>query len=383
MDEPFDLLRVHAEASKGHDEQTEPTGELILHGSGSGTRPRMPLMVSVSGHTDAGALSEQLAESLLKALPHTLVASFEVDDLFDYRSRRPQVTFAESAFSDFQGPRLDLYEIKDAMGRPFLVLTGDEPDFQWERVAETVINLVDHLDVSLMVLVDALGLPTPHTRPVGVTAHGNRPDLIDGISTWSPQAQIEAGLVQMLEMRAAEAGHDVVGYTLHVPHYLAAGKYPQVAVAALEYAGAACELMLPSDELREAARAVDQDITRQVSVSDDVSQLVQRLEASYDKHATGAQRSLLVKHDDDVPDADELGAAVEEFLRAQPEPAVDHMLQPGLSFPADAPEATEDKGESAEGDQDPQSTSLSDSAAESDVTPPRGEESDETEDDGA
>ncbi|GAA3052815.1 hypothetical protein GCM10010467_13020 [Actinocorallia glomerata] len=293
-------------------------GDLVLRDP-LGDRPSggLRLLVSLAGHTDAGDLSGQLAEALLSALPHRLLASFDVDELFDYRSRRPKVTFVDSRFADYEGPELDLYEVRDASGRPFLLLTGDEPDFQWQGVADAVLTLVKRLDVTLVVLVDALGLPVPHTRPLGVTAHGSRQDLVAGISTWSPTAQIEAGLSQFLEMRLEADEHDTVGYTLHVPHYLAGGRYPQVAVSALEYVGAAMELMLPTDELRESARMVDQDISRQVSANSDIQTLVERLESTFDQHTTTEQRSLLVKEDDVVPDAEELGAAVEAFLRTQ------------------------------------------------------------------
>lgn len=327
MTEPYDLLHVHTDASE--EDATEARGgdkELVARtgpsGQGEAPGPRMPMLVSLAGHTDAGTLSEQLTESLLGTLPQKQLASFDVDALYDYRSRRPHITFTDNRFTDYEGLQLNLYEVRDAMDRPFLLLTGDEPDFHWERVAATVLELVGRLDVSLMVLVDSLGLPTPHTRPVGVTAHGNRSDLIEGISTWSPEAQIEAGLSQMLELRADAAGHDVVGYTLHVPHYLAGGKYPQVAVSALEYAGAACELMLPTDELREAARTVDADISRQVERSPEITQLVQQLEANFDQYATPAQRSLLLKNENAVPNAEELGAAVEEYLRSRPDDVI-------------------------------------------------------------
>ncbi|WP_246126225.1 PAC2 family protein [Nesterenkonia populi] len=322
----FDLLHLHAEPADEpfSDAFVGQGGELVLHSAGqSGPREGVPdrglsMLVSVSGHTDAGHLSEQLTDSLLSALPNRQVASFDVDELFDYRSRRPHMLFTDNRFSEFQGPRLDLYELQDSLGRPFLLLAGDEPDFQWERVAETLLALADHLGVELAVFTDALGLPAPHTRPLGVTAHGNRSDLVEGISTWSPNAQVEAGLSQMLEHRFDVAGHDVVGYTVHVPHYLASGKYPQVAVAALEYAGAASELMLPADDLREAARAVESDITEQVQQNPQVAQVVEQLEQNFDQHATKQQRSLLVHSNDAVPDADELGAAVEQYLRSHP-----------------------------------------------------------------
>ncbi|WP_022872577.1 PAC2 family protein [Nesterenkonia alba] len=312
----FDLLHLNAvEAEEGQD----ASSEVVLHEVAQQRSARGPAMlVSIAGHTDAGRLSEQLSEYLLATLPNRQVASFDVDAIFDYRSRRPQLTFTESRFSDYRGPALELYEVEDSLGRKFLLLTGDEPDFQWERITETLIELVKQLGVRLTVFTDALGLPAPHTRPLGVTAHGNRPDLIEGISTWQPNAHVEAGLVQVLEARLDESGHDVVGYTVHVPHYLAAGKYPPVAVAALEYAGAAGELMLPTDELREAARMVDSDISEQVSQNPQIAAVVEQLERNFDQYATPQQRSLLVKDNEAVPDAEELGAAVEEYLRTQP-----------------------------------------------------------------
>ncbi len=329
MKDPLDLLHVHpaADANEEPDSSVnlgslaapESTvsaegGALVLR-EDQGPARSLSMLVSWSGHTDAGSLSEQLSESLLSSLPHHRLASFDVDELFDYRSRRPQITFTDNQFSDYKSPALDLYEVRDALGHPFLFLTGDEPDYQWERVSTAVLQLVDRLDVKLVVLVDALGLPTPHTRPIGVTAHGNRQDLIEGISTWGPSAQIEAGLSQFLELRMTEAERDVVGYTLHVPHYLAGGKFPHVAVAAMEYAGAALELMLPTEELREASRLVEQDISRQVRQNSEIEGMVERLERNFDEYATPQQRSLLVKDDDAVPDAEELGAAVEAYLR--------------------------------------------------------------------
>lgn len=359
MKDPLELLHVHlAESEDGqpasfsHYTMPDSTvkaagGDLVLRDSRESQAPRnLTMLVSLAGHTDAGSLSEQLAETLLGGLPHKQLASFGVDELFDYRSRRPRVKFTDHRFSDYEGPELNLYEVRDAVGRPFLLLTGDEPDFQWERVTQAVLALTERLDVSLVVLVDSLGLPVPHTRPLGVTAHGSRGDLIDGISTWSPDAQIEAGLAQVLEMRLDEEGHDVAGYTLHVPHYLAAGKYPQAAVAALEYSGAALELMLPTDELREAARVVDQEISVQVSRNDEVQGLVERLERKFDEQATTAPRSLLVKDDDVVPDAEELGAAVEEYLRNQPanSDSADEQF-PGVYSPEESEDETDSEDE--------------------------------------
>jgi hypothetical protein len=152
-----------------------------------------------------------------------------------------------------------------------------------------------------------------------VTAHGNRQDLIEGITSWQPVAELHAAIAPLLELRLTEAGRDVVGYSMHVPHYLADAAYPPAAVAALEYLGAATSLVLPTDRLREAGRDVGAQIAEQVRDSAEVARIVGKLEQRYDEHAEStSRRSLLTKKNDELPDADELGAAVEAYLAAQP-----------------------------------------------------------------
>lgn len=95
--------------------------------------------------------------------------------------------------------------------------------------------------------------------------------------------------------------------------------------------------MLPTDELREAARSVEVDVSRQVEQAPEIAQLVQKLEANFDQYSSTAQRSLLVGQDDVVPDAEELGATVEEFLRSRPDDVI-----PGSAEGPEAPGADDD-----------------------------------------
>ena len=81
--------------------------------------------------------------------------------------------------------------------------------------------------------------------------------------------------------------------------------------------------------LREAARMVDQDVSRQVEQNPEVQALVRRLEKNFDEHASTEQRSLLVTSDDAVPDAEELGAAAEAYLRSQPDTTSGEGQEPG------------------------------------------------------
>ena len=278
------------------------------------------LVMGFTGFADAGHVVRQITAELLDTLDAEMIAEFDADQLIDYRSRRPQVSFVEDHLQDYQAPSLALYRLVDGLGSPFLLLAGFEPDLQWERFARAVVGLVEELDVNLVTWIHSIPMPVPHTRPVGVTVHGNRPELIEGISVWKPTVEVPAAVGHILELRLTEAGRNIAGYVIHVPHYLAEAEYPTAAVAGLEYLGAATSLMLPTDRLREAGREVGRQIAEQIEASEEVQQVVSRLETRYDEKAEGTvRRSLLADENDQIPNADALGAAVEAYL-ARKEP---------------------------------------------------------------
>ncbi|AXJ10782.1 proteasome assembly chaperone family protein [Arthrobacter sp. PM3] len=278
------------------------------------------LVMGFTGFADAGHVVRQISAELLDSLDSELIAEFDADQLIDYRSRRPQVSFVEDHLQDYQAPMLALHRLVDGLGNPFLLLSGFEPDLQWERFARAVVGIVQELDVNLVTWIHSIPMPVPHTRPVGVTVHGNRPDLIEGISVWKPTVEVPAAVGHILELRLTGAGRNVAGYVIHVPHYLAEAEYPTAAVAGLEYLGAATSLMLPTDRLREAGREVGRQIAEQIEASEEVQQVVSRLETRYDEKAEGTvRRSLLADENDQIPNADALGAAVEAYL-ARKEP---------------------------------------------------------------
>jgi hypothetical protein len=276
------------------------------------------MVMGFTGFSDAGQVVTQITDELLQNLDSEPVAFFDIDQLLDYRSRRPRITFAEDHLTDYQQPKLVLYRMVDGMGQPFLFLTGNEPDLQWERFSQAVLGLIRKLDVNLVAWVHSIPMPVPHTRPIGVTVHGNRPDLIEGITSWRATVEIPSAIGHVLEFRLQQAGRNVAGYAIHVPHYLAEAEYPPAAVAGLEYLGAAASLMLPSERLREAGREVERQIDEQVQSSTEVQSVVRSLERQYDDRNKGtALRSLLADENDQLPDADALGAAVEAYLASQ------------------------------------------------------------------
>ncbi|WBB69834.1 PAC2 family protein [Micromonospora sp. WMMD812] len=279
------------------------------------------LIQALTGFVDAGNASRLAREQLLTSLETRPIATFDVDQLFDYRSRRPAMTFVEDHWESYDAPKLELHLLHDDDETPFLLLTGPEPDLQWERFVAAVAGLAARLDVRLTVGLNSIPMAVPHTRPTGVTAHATRRELIAGYEPWLQRVQVPAGVGHLLEYRLGEQNRDALGFAAHVPHYVAQTEYPAAAEVLLASVSRSTGLLLPRDGLRSAAEVVRVEIDRQVAQTEDAAALVQALEEQYDAFARGrGERNLLAPESGPLPTADELGAELERFLAEQTRP---------------------------------------------------------------
>jgi hypothetical protein len=278
---------------------------------------RPVLVQALGGFIDAGGAARIAREHLLGTLESKVIATFDVDQVFDYRARRPIMLFVEDHWESYDGPQLALHVVHDAVGTPFLLLAGPEPDVQWERFVAAVQLLVERLGVRLTVGFNAIPMGVPHTRPVGVTAHGTRPELVRGYEPWVNTVQVPASAGHLLEYRLGNAGRDAVGFAVHVPQYVAQMDYPQAAEVLLDNVAAVTGLVLPSGPLREAAAQVRADIDAQVEQSSEIAAVVRALESQYDAFVGSRGRTLLSEDGGQLPTADELGAELERFLAEQ------------------------------------------------------------------
>ncbi|WP_030256202.1 PAC2 family protein [Streptomyces violens] len=295
----------------------EPSGLAAVDAIASRDSAGLVLLYHFDGYIDAGEAGDQIVESLLEGLPHQVVARFDHDRLVDYRARRPMLTFDHGQWSSYETPSIELRLVHDATGAPFLLLSGPEPDVEWERFTAAVRETVERLNVRLSVSFHGIPMGVPHTRPVGITPHGNRTDLTPGHRDLFEQAQVPGSVEALIEYRLAEAGHDVLGVAAHVPHYVARSAYPDAALTALETVTAATGLVLPSaaHTLRTEALRTQEEIERQLSEGDEeLVALVSGLEHQYDAAAGAETRGNLVAEPAELPSAEEIGRELEAFL---------------------------------------------------------------------
>lgn len=274
---------------------------------------RPVLLHALTGFIDAGAAGRLAREHLLEKLESSVIARFDLDQLFDYRSRRPLMHFVADHWESYDDPKLELHALRDDDNTPFLLLTGPEPDLQWERFIAAMTLLVRELDIRMTVGIHAIPMSVPHTRPTGVTAHGTRPGLVSGYEPWIANVQVPASITNLMEFRLGQQGYDAIGFAAHVPHYLAESEYPPAAELLLNSVSRATGLLLPVEELRAAGERVRAEVERQLTDNQQATAVVRALEEQYDAFMRGRGGNLLTEPTP-LPTADELGAELERFL---------------------------------------------------------------------
>ena len=275
----------------------------------------LTLVVVLTGFLDAGKSAELAARHLSDLSDGKVVATFDVDALHDYRARRPPVTFVRDHYTDYEAPRLVVRALRDTGGTPFLLLAGPEPDIKWEAFARAVREVVERFDVSRVVSLGAVPMAVPHTRPIAITPHANRPDLVPGESPWQGELRVPASAQALLEIRLGEWGVDALGFVAHIPHYLAQMEYPQAALVLLEHLEIGGHLTIDLGELREAAEITEAEVDRYLTTHDEVGDVVRGLEQQYDSFREAeASGSSLLSGDEPLPTGEEIGSAFEAFL---------------------------------------------------------------------
>lgn len=271
------------------------------------------LIEALDGFVDAGSAKRGLREHLLGSLPSEPLVRFDVDVFHDYRARRPAMVFNADHWESYDAPTLEIRKVTDVTGRPFLMLVGSEPDVLWERFAVGATRCAHRFGVGLTVGLNAIPMGVPHTRPAGITAHGNRREVLALYPPWIQTVTVPASIGHLLEYRLATGGASVLGFAVHVPHYLAQAAYPPASLALARAIEGATGLSLADERLEDAAREATAAIDGLVAQSDELRELVAGLETQYDGFVAGRAGNVAVD-DSALPTGDELGAELERFL---------------------------------------------------------------------
>lgn len=286
-------------------------------GKGDGSGPT--LIVALHGYADAGQAVEASADHLKAALDNRLVATFNTDELIDYRSRRPATTIGQDRPVDIENMDLDMRVLRDNAGKSFLLLSGPEPDLRWQAFTKSVTDLAERFGVEDTIVVYAAPAPAPHTRPLVVSAHGNSHKLVDPMFRFDSTMLVPGAAQLYIERALAKSGRNVAGYTAHVPHYLAASSYPQATLSLLDSVSQVAGLKLPLRSLENDVQRFNEELVEQVSDSEEITGVVHQLEEQYDAYLEryrSEHPQAILPGEATVPTGEELSQEFEAFLTA-------------------------------------------------------------------
>jgi predicted ATP-grasp superfamily ATP-dependent carboligase len=267
------------------------------------------LVVCLEGWIDAGGAAATAARTIVSEGSGTAVASFDTEQLLDHRARRPTMHLVEGVNAGLTWPTIELSAAVDRNDTALLVLTGPEPDHNWRRFVQSVIDLALEFDTRMVVGLGAYPAATPHTRPPNLSATATNRELASQVGFVNATLDIPAGVQAAIEHACKDVDLPAIGLWAQVPHYAAAMPYPAASAALLDGVRIVSGLEFDKTSLLDEAKDVRARLDDLVSRNEEHAAHVRQLEEQDDAIRRAAEA--------DLPSGDELAAEVERFLRDQ------------------------------------------------------------------
>lgn len=256
------------------------------------------LIVSFEDWVDAGNAGSTAARHIAEG--GEVVATFDADALYDFRSHRPVLDIVDGTPKQFVMPELNLRR-RRLPERDVFVLTGPEPDFRWREFSEDVLELAIRIGIIEHVSLGAIPAAVPHTAPTPVMMTASSDELMRGATPNQGLLRVPAAAVSLIEWTLAQNGIPAVGFWAQVPHY--ALPYSAGAIALIRKVETHLTVTIGAGGLEEDAKAQSVALDQLFEDNPDATEYLERLE-----NLMGEQS---------IPAAENIGEEVERFLRNQ------------------------------------------------------------------
>ena len=257
------------------------------------------LIASLRGWVDAAGVGSAAAEFLSGDGP--VVAEFDGDQLFDYRSSRPVVDFIDGTLRELEWPDLVIH-YRRLGGRDLLIMRGTEPDLQWRAFAASVSEIAVAVGVSEFIAMGSVPAPVPHTISTPMIMTSPEPALIEAdVRTPEGLLRVPAAALTVLSHRLSSDGFEARGYWAQVPQYVN-GPFYQGVIVLLERLANRLRVTIPLDGLPEEALQQREHLDGIVAGRPEIQKVVEKLEE-------------LAEQGEELPTAEEIGSQVEQYLR--------------------------------------------------------------------
>ena len=276
-------------------------------------RPELtrPILVAAFRGWNDGAQAASLAAGYLaKTWDADRFAEVDPEDFFDFQAARPHVTLEEGLTRRIDWPETAFYHARpNGLDRDVVLLLGIEPNLRWRTFTELVVGLAEELGIEMLITLGALLADVPHTRSAPVTGSASDEELVEQLGLSASRYEGPTGIVGVLHDVCGKRGIPSASLWAAVPHYVSLTPSPRGALALCERLGSVLGVEIDADELEEAARNYEEQVSEAVASDEETAAYVDELE----------RRSDQLDDATELPSGDALAAELTRFLRERDE----------------------------------------------------------------
>ncbi|MBO0855499.1 MAG: PAC2 family protein [Nocardia sp.] len=271
---------------------------------------RDPILVAAfEGWNDAADAASGAVEHLELIWDAEPLAELDSEDYYDYQVNRPTVRQVDGVTREIQWPATTLSVCSPpGSGRDIVLLRGVEPNMRWRAFCTDIIEMIEQLRVSTVVILGALLADTPHTRPVPVTGTAYSKDAAEQFSLEQTRYEGPTGITGVLQDACVRAGVPAISFWAAVPHYVSQPPNPKATISLLSRVEDVLDLEVPLGELPAQAEDWEAAVDEMTEDDEEVTEYVRSLEERGD---------AAVDLDDAMSkiDGDAIAAEFEKYLR--------------------------------------------------------------------
>jgi proteasome assembly chaperone (PAC2) family protein len=276
-------------------------------------RPELarPILVAAFRGWNDGAQAASLAAGYLaKTWDADRFAEVDPEDFFDFQAARPHVSLEEGLTRRIDWPETAFYHARpNGLDRDVVLLLGIEPNLRWRTFTELVVGLAEELGIEMLITLGALLADVPHTRSAPVTGSASDEELVEQLGLSASRYEGPTGIVGVLHDVCGKRGIPSASLWAAVPHYVSLTPSPRGALALCERLGSVLGIEIEADELEEAARNYEEQVSEAVASDEETAAYVDELE----------RRSDQLDDATELPSGDALAAELTRFLRERDE----------------------------------------------------------------
>jgi hypothetical protein len=220
-----------------------------------------------------------------------VIATFDSDQLFDYRANRPVAEYLEGVLTELSFPEITLRH-RTLGERDLLLLSGTEPNWNWKAFSRQIGDLAGRLGVIEHVSLGGIPWAAPHTRPTSIVETASAPEHL-GPDADHPEGRLRvpAAAVSLIERTMIDRGLPTFGFWARVPHYVGTTYSPAV-VALVERVSTHLGITVPFGSLLDQAAEQRRVLDKLIEDQPQARAIVEQLEALVDEEGNVSGQEL-------------------------------------------------------------------------------------------